>query len=55
MKLKQAMIAVAVAGALGFAGSAAALTKAEMKTEKDRIEAEFACAGQRDGHDAIFE
>lgn len=41
MKLKQGMIAIAVAGALGFAGSAMALTKAEMKTEKDRIEAEY--------------
>ena len=41
MNLKQGMVAMAVAGALGFAGSAMAMTKAEMKTEKDRIEAEF--------------
>jgi len=45
MSIKQQMIAVAVAGALGCAGSAfGALTKAEMKTEKDRIEADFKSA-----------
>ena len=45
MSIKHRMIAVAVAGALGCAGSAfGALTKAEMKTEKDRIETEYKSA-----------
>jgi len=37
-------MAVAVAGALGFAGTAVALTKVELKTESDRIAAEFKTA-----------
>lgn len=41
MKLKQQLMTIAVAAALGCATSAMALTKAEIKTEKDRIAAEF--------------
>ena len=37
MKIRQAVMAMAVAAALGLAGSAgAALTKDQMKAEKDR-------------------
>jgi hypothetical protein len=41
MTFKQRLTASAVAAALGFAGSAFAMTKAEMKTEEDRIAAGF--------------
>jgi hypothetical protein len=45
MSFKQRMMAIAVAGALGCAGSAfAAVSKTEMKTEKDRIAAEYKSA-----------
>ena len=41
MNLRQRLMVAAVAGALGCAGTAAAMTKAETKAEKDRIEADF--------------
>jgi len=44
MKIRQAAMTLAVAAALGFAGSATAMTKAEMKTEKDRVETDYKTA-----------
>ena len=44
MILIQRLMAVAVAGTLGFAGTAIALTETEIKAEKERIAAEFKSA-----------
>ena len=44
MTFKQCLIVTAVAGAMGFAGTAFALTKAEIKTADDRIAADFKSA-----------
>ncbi len=41
MNLGQRLMVAAVAGALGFAGTASAMTKAQEKVEKDRIAADF--------------